>query len=596
MLDVLRRGASTWISKLLLTVLIVSFGVWGIADVFRGFGSNTAFKIGKTEIGVAELDMLYNRELRAYGQQAGRPINKDEALRSGLSRAILGRITTDATFREAAHDLRLAVSDEAIGKEIVADPVFKGASGGFDKNRFAGLLRDNGFTEATYVAQRRTEILRTQIVDALGGGFAPSQTWLQALDRFRNEERKVEWVSLSAASVGTVTPPADADLAAFYDKRKVAFRAPETRSLVALRLDAEALAKPADVTDDDAKAEYDRQASRFSTPEKRRVLQISFDDSAEAAAALAEMKAGKTFEAIAEARGLKAEDMDLGLLPRTGYLDPKVADAAFALASVGATSEVVAGRLHPVIVKLAEVTPGTSTPFAEVAPTIKADIAKRRAEGDVLGLHDQIEDALAGGGKLADVAKRFSLPAIVLDKIAQNGTLPDGSKPTVPQLDKLVAGAFESDVGVENDPIDLSGHGFMWYALTAIDPAHDRPLDEVKDKVIAAWTAEQVAERLSAIAKEVEKRLAEGKPFAEAVAATGAEIHTTEGFRRSETPEGLSPSAVGAAFAGPDGHVATAAGNGDERIVLHVVEVKEPVWFPGTDEEKAIAQIGRAHV
>ena len=168
MLDVLRRGASTWISKLLLTVLIVSFGVWGIADVFRGFGSNTAFKIGKTEIGVAELDMLYNRELRAYGQQAGRPINKDEALRSGLSRAILGRITTDATFREAAHDLRLAVSDEAIGKEIVADPVFKGASGGFDKNRFVGLLRDNGFTEATYVAQRRTEILRTQIVDALG--------------------------------------------------------------------------------------------------------------------------------------------------------------------------------------------------------------------------------------------------------------------------------------------------------------------------------------------------------------------------------------------------------------------------------------------
>ena len=46
MLDVLRRGASTWVSKVLLGLLIVSFGVWGIADVFRGFGSNLPSLVG----------------------------------------------------------------------------------------------------------------------------------------------------------------------------------------------------------------------------------------------------------------------------------------------------------------------------------------------------------------------------------------------------------------------------------------------------------------------------------------------------------------------------------------------------------------------
>ena len=122
MLDVLRRGASTWISKLLLGILIVSFGVWGIADVFRGFGSHTAYRIGSTEIGVVELDNAYGRELRQVSQRAGRPVNKDEALRSGLSQQILSKIVTEATLRNAASDLHLGVSDETIGKEIVADP------------------------------------------------------------------------------------------------------------------------------------------------------------------------------------------------------------------------------------------------------------------------------------------------------------------------------------------------------------------------------------------------------------------------------------------------------------------------------------------
>lgn len=591
MLDVLRRGASTWVSKLLLSLLIVSFGIWGIADVFRGFGSNTAYKIGSHEIGVAELDWAYNRELRQQSQRAGRPINKDEALRSGMSQYILSRITTDATFQEIARDLRLAVSDEAVGKEIVADPAFKGGNGAFDKNRFAELLRSNGLNEGWYVGQRRNEMLRAQVIDAVSAGMTPSRTWLELLDRFRNEERKIEWVSLSPASLGSVAAPADADLATFYEGRKVAFRAPETRSVVALRLDASVVAKPGDVTDDDAKAEYDRQKTRWSTPEKRRVLQIAFDDRAEAEAAVAEIKAGKSFEAIAEARGIKVADLDLGLMTKSAFLDAKVADAAFALSAVGATSDAVIGRLRPVVLKLVEVAAGSETPFAQVAGEIKADIAKKRAEGDVLTLHDQIEDALAGGAKLADVAKRFSLPLTSVDRLTKAGTVADGSKPDLPQFDKFLAGVFESDVGVENDPIDLGGHGFMWYALTAIDPAHDRPLDEVKDKVLAAWTSEQVSQKLAATAKEVEKRLAEGKPFAEAVAPTGAEIRTTEAFRRSDVPEGLSPSAVAVAFAGPNGHVASAHGvTGEERLVVHVVEVIDPIYFPGTDLEKQVAQ------
>lgn len=589
MLDVLRRGASTWVSKLLLSLLIVSFGVWGIADVFRGFGSNTAYHIGSTEIGVVELDQTYNNELRQVSNRSGRPITKEEALRTGLSQQILSKISTDATFREIAKQMHLAVSDEGIGRDIVADPTFKGADGTFDKRRFADLLRNSNLNEAWYVQTRRAESVRAQIMDAVGGSLAPSEMWLSALDEFRNETRKIEYVVLSAASAGRIpAPPAD-EIAAFYEKRKAAFRAPETRDVVVLRLDATTLAKPGDVTDDDAKAEYTRLKSRFETPEKRRVLQISFDDVTAAQAAAAEIAAGKSFEAMAEARGISAKDLDLGLLAETQFLDAKVGKAAFALSGVGAVSPVIEGAYRPVVLKLAEISQGTSKPFAEVSKTLKDEIANKRAEADVLELFKQVEDAIAGGAKLADVAKRFGVTPIEISKLTHEGIASTGQKVDLPQSDKLVAGVFESDVGVENDVIDLGGHGFMWYAVTQIVPAHDRPLAEVQDKVLATWTAEKNAEKLAADAKGVEARLAEGKSFHEAVGPTGAEIRTSEEFRRSEAPDGLPPTVVAAAFSGPNGHVATVSGAGDDRVIVHVVDVKEAIYFPGTDAEKAIA-------
>jgi len=589
MLDVLRRGASTWVSKLLLSLLIVSFGVWGIADVFRGFGSNTAYRIGSTEIGVVELDNAYGRELRQVSQRAGRPVNKDEALRSGLSQQILSKIVTEATLRNAASDLHLGVSDETIGKEIVADPSFKSVSGAFDRNRFVDILRNNGLNEAYYVAQRREEILRNQLMDAVAGNIVTSQAFLEALDQFRNETRTVRMTVISAATLGEIAAPSDADLAAFYEQRKAAFRAVENRTVVVLKLDAAAIARPQDVSDDDAKAEYEREKARFGTPEKRRVLQIAFDDAAQAEAAVAEIKSGKSFEEIARARGIDDKDLDLGLMAKTAFLDPKIAEASFALPSVGATSGVVAGRARPVVLKLAEVVAGTQKPYAEVAADLKLEIAKKRAEGDTLTLHDQIEDALAGGAKLADVAARFHIQPVTLAGLTHDGTLADGSKPDLPQLDKLVTGAFESDVGVENDPIDLSGRGFMWYAVTAIDPAHDRPLAEVKDKALAAWKAEEVSKKLAAAADGVKERLSGKATFEEAVAPIGATVTTTQPFRRGEAPEGMTPAAVAAAFAGPEGHFASVPGNGEDRIVLQVASVTPSVYFPGTDVEKELS-------
>ena len=83
MLRGLRKASSNWIGKAVMAgvvgFLVISFAIWGIGDIFRGFGRSTVAKIGHTEITVEQFRTLYNDRLQQYSRQLGRPISADQA-------------------------------------------------------------------------------------------------------------------------------------------------------------------------------------------------------------------------------------------------------------------------------------------------------------------------------------------------------------------------------------------------------------------------------------------------------------------------------------------------------------------------------------
>ena len=70
-----------------------------------------------------------------------------------------------------------------------------------------------------------------------------------------------------------------------------------------------------------------------------------------------------------------------------------------------------------------------------------------------------------------------------------------------------MASAFESDVGIENNPIEPVRNTFVWYDVTQVLPAHDRTLAEVRDKVVAAWKDEQRQKKLADEADALKAKL-----------------------------------------------------------------------------------------
>src|SRR5438876_9373885 len=90
MLRGIRKASSNWLGKAVMAVvmgvLIISFGVWGIADIFKGFGQSTLAKVGGTEISANEFRQLCTEKRQQLGRQFGRALTMEQARALGLAR------------------------------------------------------------------------------------------------------------------------------------------------------------------------------------------------------------------------------------------------------------------------------------------------------------------------------------------------------------------------------------------------------------------------------------------------------------------------------------------------------------------------------
>uniref|UniRef100_Q07NF4 Parvulin-like PPIase n=1 Tax=Rhodopseudomonas palustris (strain BisA53) TaxID=316055 RepID=Q07NF4_RHOP5 len=591
MLRGIRKASSNWIGKIILStvmgVLILSFAVWGIGDIFKGFGRSTAATIGSTEISTEQFRQLYTERLQQIGRQFGKPLTPDQARAFGIDRQVLQQAVAEAALDEDARRKGLGQSDAETMRTILSDPNFKGTAGKFDPARFGQVLRQFGYTEQRYIAEQRRVSLRRQIAGTLTAGLIPPKTLIDALGRYQNEQRTIDYVKLDAAHAGPIEPPSPEALAAYFADHKNQFRAPEYRKASFVALTPDAVAKWTTVSDEDAKKAYEDRREKFATPERRQVSQIVFPTSADAQAARSKIDGGASFEDIAKERGLSATDIDLGLVAKAGILDPAVAAAAFALPA-NQVSQPVNGRFGVALAKVGAIEPGSQQSFESVAADLKRDIAIERARASISDLHNKMEDDRGGGASVVEAAQKLGLAAVTIEAVDRSGRTSDGTAAPIPQGLELVPALFSSDVGVDNDALAFGG-GYVWFDVLGITPSRERSLDEVKPQVEARWRDEQIGNRLRSQATEMVQQVNAGTSLADAAAKAGLKVETAASFKRDATVAGLPPAAVEAAFRTAKDGVGQAPGAaGGEWIVYRVTDVAVPPIDPNAPEFKQL--------
>ncbi|OKL43524.1 SurA N-terminal domain-containing protein [Pseudovibrio exalbescens] len=578
MLDALRRGVGTWVAKVFIGLLVMSFAIWGISDVFTGFGNNSVAQVGDTEISSLEFETAYRRQLDNLSQQLNQPITPEQGAAFGIPTQVLSQLLAEAALNDVASNLKLGVSDEAIVRTIQENPAFRGINGAFDRSRLAMVLRNAGISEDEFVLLQQDLAERQQLIEALVGDLIAPEALVTAFHNHITEERRIAYLRIDESNLDEIPTPTDEELKSYFEDNIDRYRAPEYRQVNYLEITPKKIANPSLLTEEQVREEYERVKDRYQLPEQRRVLQMSFPTLEEAETAAAELQGNKTFEDLLSERDLEIADVDLGMMGRAGFLDDSIAEAAFQL-NEGETSGAVEGRFTNVILKVQEIQPESVEPFEEVADEIRSALAEDLAADEIYDLYNEIEDARAGGSSFNEVAERFDLDLVQSPLFDQSGQNPDEQAVDLPVKQDLIAATFDSDVGIENDPINIGRNGYLWFEVARVDPERERSLEEVRAKVVADWTAHREAEQLKQLSEEILAEIEAGKTLEAVATARELTVQNADGLTREQPTELIGAEALQAIFSGPVGTTAEVSAQDGSRLVLQVADTTTPAQF-----------------
>lgn len=560
MLKAMRQAAGKLFAGILIALVMIGFAVVGITGNLSGFTRDTLASVGKTDISATEFQRDLERQMSFISQQFGRGLSLEDARAIGLPQQVLDQLLAEATLDEDGRRLGLGVSEDTLVQRIADDPNFRDGEGNFDRRRLEAVLRQNNLREDDFVKEIRSELTRRQLLQAVTGGFEPPPALTQALVRYQQETRSVSVLTLDGWQIREVPKPDDEQLAEFFERTKTDYAAPEFRKIDALLIDPDRLRQTIEVSDDEIAARFERDRDSYVRPERRRVEQIRLETEEAVTQARDRIASGEqTFEDIVQAQGLTTANVNLGLKSRPEFVDPEVARVAFS-ANEGDVLAVTGSTLGPSLIRVAEVEAESAPALKDVSASIRDRIVEQRMRDAVSDLYDRVEDDRAEGLTLSEIAAARQMELVQVPEVSLTGEGPDGKRLDIfAGGDELILAAFDSEVGLENDPLSLPNGGFVFFEVTESIPARQRSLEEVRPQVAAAWSREQVRQAIARQSEELLERLKAGATLEQIAGELGLQVKRIENLRRSAGQD-LPPAAVAAAFGGPEGHLASAPG------------------------------------
>ena len=471
-----RTPIAVWIVMILIMGGLLGFGTGGFSGSIQRIGT-----AGDKDISVAAYQSALNDQLRSLEAQVGSRVTFQQAQAMGLDRAVLGQVVTQRTLDNEAADLGLSVGDARVRDEVLRNPAFQTLSGGFDRDAYANALRRVGLTEAAYETSIRDEIARTLLQGAVVGGVTAAPVYADTLASYLGETRDITLAQVTADNLTAPVPGAtEAELQAFYDENPDMFTTPEVRRITYAMLTPAMLADKVTIDDAQVQALYDQRIDQFVQPERRLVERLVFATPEDAAAAQARLDAGElTFDALVAERGLALSDVDLG--------DVAVGDLGAAGETVfaAAAGDVVGpldSDLGPALFRVNAVLAAEETPFEEAAPELRAELATDQARRVIQTDAETINDLIAGGATLEDLAERTDLELATLD-------FTDGSTEGPAAYEAFRTAAAAATEGAYPELVNLDDGGIFALRLDGITPPAVEPLDAVRDRLDAAWQA-----------------------------------------------------------------------------------------------------------
>lgn len=518
--------SAMWVLMGLLAISLMGFGATNLSGNIRTIGS-----VGDKLIPVDSYARQLQNEIQALAQQTGQPLPFAQVQAMGLDRAILQQLVRNRGLDHEATELGLSVGDEVVRDEILRIPAFQGVDGNFDREGYRFALENSGMSEGEFETSLREEASRTLLQGAVIGGVRMPQAYAETLVNFVGEQRSFTWSVLDETSLTAPIPtPTPEELRSYYDANTDLFMLPDTKMITYAVLTPGALSDEVEVPEEELRAEYEARSDQYNQPERRLVERLVFSDQEAADQAAAALEVDSTsFRNLVEERGLALADVDLGDVSQADLED--AGEAIFAAES-GAVVGPLPSSLGPALFRINGVLPAQNVTFEDAREELQGELAISRAIRAVEVRALDIDDQLAGGATLEQLAEETLME---LETIAWHPGTTSGI--AAYEEFRSAAAALQSSDFPKIDQLE-DGSIYAMRLDEELD-ARPNPFEDAAEDVRAAWERTQTVTALDALAAEIVARIATDSSLeAEGLNATVETGQTRNSFVNG-TPEGF---------------------------------------------------------
>ena len=581
MLQSIRDNSSSWIVKVIVGFIVITFALFGvdaIVGAFTNSGDEVATVNGE-KISRYELEVAAQRQVRQVLSQMG-PDADPSALNENLIRqsALQTLIDREAAL-QAAQSGKLAVSDLQIDRLILDTPEFRGADGRFSQDQFNAMLRNVGLQPLQFRQELKKDVLINQLQSGISLSGFTTQKYIDNVLRLDSQTRDIEYFTIEAAGADVVV--SDDDISDYYKANEAEFAVPEMVQLSYIPLSLSELVSGVQVSEADLAGAYEayrvKAAKQQAHYASHILLETEERSEEEALKLLSEAKAridaGESFADLAkelsEDIGSSAQGGELGLVEQ-GAFDADFESALFALES-GQVSEPVVTEFGVHLIRLDKKEQAEIDSFDTRKAELTEALEQREAHKVFVSLSEELANAAFAADDLASVADELKLKVQDSEFFSAQGG--EGSILSNP---KVIRAAFSDELkldGQNSDLIEIDSENALVARVKEVREATVQPLADVSDDIRKKLVAEKQLANMSKQADTLLVDLLAGESIDTVAETSGFEVVAVEGVSRVE--QSLPRELVQKAFTLKEGEAAQAVGS-DRVYLLSIKAVNQP--------------------
>jgi peptidyl-prolyl cis-trans isomerase D len=521
---------------MLMGLLIASFAIWGIGDIFRN-RSGVVAQVGEAEITDVSFNQEFRNRVQGLQAQFDGPFTQAQAVQYGLHQQVILEMIRRASLDEEARLLGLRTTNSIVLQTIENMDAFKDGTGIFSNFSYKLVLQRANYTPKHFEDLIRADMARSKLLDTVSGTKNFPKSFVNTLYTYRKEQRKASVLSIPASAVTDVPAPTEEQLVTYHTDNASGFMAPEYRSFNYIVLKPSDFAGDDEFSEDQLRAEYEERISDYSVPDLRGIDVVMLSEERDAKAFINRVNAGEDFITVgAEVSGFESSEISLGDLSQEDIRNDYTEDASnkvFFLPLNG-LSEPVQTLFGWYVFRVNKIEDGMKQSFEDVRDDLHEKMLADIGIDALFETINKIDDEIAGRAELDVIAETLKLNLLRAHNLDRSGLDQEGAFVTQKDVSFVLAKAFDLGIGEDLEVFDGADNVYYLVQVQEIIVPVLKPLDDVRGLVESRWTFDEKNRIAGERADKAMTDAQAGKSFAAIATETGGTIFETPVLIRDE--------------------------------------------------------------